>query len=155
VKDVFVLKLNPNASSGRSGYRLRNLFRRYRDDTLRGLAVDDQGLIYITGSTTSSATFPVTASALQSSATTNVHVFVSVIDPSKDPTTALVYSTYLGGTNFEEPFGIAISKGKVFVAGYTASDDFPIGGASQLTRAGSYERVHHANWIPRRAVTLR
>src|SRR5258706_8561762 len=134
LKDVFVLKLNPNASSADQVIVYGTYFGDTGDDTLRGLAVDDQGLIYITGSTTSSATFPVTASALQSSATTNVHVFVSVIDPSKDPTTALIYSTYLGGTNFEEPFGIAISKGKVFVAGYTASDDFPIGGASQLTR---------------------
>ncbi len=44
-----------------------------------------------------------------------------VIDP------VLVYSTYLGGSGDDEPTGIAAdSTGRVYVAGYTDSTDFPL-----------------------------
>jgi hypothetical protein len=137
-QDAFVIKLNPNAASSDQVIVYGTYVGGGADDTLRGLAVDAKGLIYVTG-TTLSGGFPLTSGALQASATADKHVFVTVIDPSKDPASALVYSTYLGGTKFEEAFGIAVFDGKVFVAGYTTSDDFPIGGASQLTRAGGYD----------------
>lgn len=137
-KDAFVVKLNPNATSADQVIVYGTFLGGGADDTLRGLAVDEKGVLYVTG-VTASGLYPVTSGALQASATTNNHVFVSVVDPSKDPTTALIYSTYLGGTQSEEPFGIAISGGKVFVVGFTNSDDFPIGGASQLTRGGSFD----------------
>jgi hypothetical protein len=137
-QDAFVVKLNPNAASSDQVIVYGTYIGGGADDTLRGLAVDGKGLIYVTG-TTLSGSFPLTSSALQASATVDKHVFVTVIDPSKDPANALLYSTYLGGTKFEEPFAIATFDGKVFVAGYTTSDDFPIGGASQLTRGGSYD----------------
>jgi len=44
-----------------------------------------------------------------------------VIDPT------LAYSTYLGGTNKEEGFGIAVDgAGSAYVTGYTESFDFPV-----------------------------
>jgi hypothetical protein len=43
-----------------------------------------------------------------------------IIDPS------LVYSTYLGGSNYDQGFGIAVdSAGSAYVAGYAGSNDFP------------------------------
>jgi hypothetical protein len=43
-----------------------------------------------------------------------------IIDPS------LVYSTYLGGSNYDQGFGIAVdSAGNAYVAGYAGSHDFP------------------------------
>jgi hypothetical protein len=55
-----------------------------------------------------------------------------VIDP------VLVYSTYLGGKNFDQGSGIAVdSAGNAYVAGATASPDFPVtAGAAQQTFAG-------------------
>jgi hypothetical protein len=54
------------------------------------------------------------------------------IDPS------LVYSTYLGGSSFDEGFGIALdSAGNAYLTGATASSDFPTtAGAFQTTFGG-------------------
>jgi hypothetical protein len=51
---------------------------------------------------------------------------------------ALVFSTYLGGTAIDRPEGIAVdSSGGVYVAGYTQSTNFPVtAGAVQPTFAG-------------------
>jgi hypothetical protein len=56
-----------------------------------------------------------------------------IIDP------VLSYSTYLGGSGGEEATGIAVdASGNAYVAGHTASTDFPTtGGAFQETSTGS------------------
>ncbi|WP_285578846.1 SBBP repeat-containing protein [Actinoallomurus iriomotensis] len=54
-----------------------------------------------------------------------------VIDPG------LVYSTYLGGTGFDESIGIALdSSGNAYVTGDTASTNFPISRAVQPRSGG-------------------
>jgi len=60
---------------------------------------------------------------------THFSFHVAHYDPEKplviDP--VLVYSTYLGGSGFDQPAGIAVdSSGSVYVAGYTDSPDFPL-----------------------------
>jgi F5/8 type C domain-containing protein/beta-propeller repeat-containing protein len=53
---------------------------------------------------------------------------------------ALVYSTYLGGSSIDFATAIAIdSSGRAYVAGYTASTDFPIANAVQTSNAGGYD----------------
>ena len=49
--------------------------------------------------------------------------------------TALVYSTYLGGSSDDQGFSLAIdSANDVYVVGYTSSTDFPVtAGALQKT----------------------
>ena len=43
-----------------------------------------------------------------------------------DPTGALVYSTYLGGTDYEYGFGVAVDgDGNAYITGSTDSTDFP------------------------------
>ncbi len=52
---------------------------------------------------------------------------------------ALVYSTYLGGSSFEtgSASGIAVdSSGNAYVTGYTSSIDFPTANAFQTTIRG-------------------
>jgi hypothetical protein len=54
-----------------------------------------------------------------------------VIDP------VLVYSTYLGGSDFDGGFGIAVDdRGNAYVTGSTSSPDFPTVNAVQPTFAG-------------------
>lgn len=54
-----------------------------------------------------------------------------VIDP------VLSYSTYIGGSNFDEPHAIGVdSFGNVYVTGDTQSDDFPLANSIQLAGGG-------------------
>jgi len=54
------------------------------------------------------------------------------------PTGAIVYSTYLGGTDFDQSHGIAVDgRGNAYVGGITCSTDFPVSeNAVQRTQAG-------------------
>ncbi len=81
-------------------------------------------IVYITG-TTSSANFPVTANSIPPGATVAGGVgFVSLLNTANG---TLQYCTFLGGTNSDTGFSIASdSAGLAYVAGLTASADFPI-----------------------------
>src|SRR5690349_5802718 len=58
---------------------------------------------------------------------------VLVIDP------ILMYSTYLGGSQQEQGYGIAVdSSGNSYVAGYTISRDFPTVNAFQATNHSAF-----------------
>ncbi|HHT18370.1 MAG TPA: hypothetical protein GXZ72_02245, partial [Methanobacterium sp.] len=86
-----------------------------------GVAVDGDGNAYITGSTYSTD-FPTTPGAYQNTNKGGSEVFVSKLDP----TGALVYSTYLGGTNYEYGYGVAVDgDGNAYITGETSSTDFP------------------------------
>jgi hypothetical protein len=86
-----------------------------------GIAVDEDGNVYITGYTKS--TDFATPGAYDISLGGEIDAYVSKF--SADGT--LLWSTYLGGTNYEEGRGIAVdSSGNVYVTGMTESADFPI-----------------------------
>jgi hypothetical protein len=86
-----------------------------------GIAVDAQGNAYITGDS-SSADFP-TRNALQSKNPIGTQTaYVTKLDPSG----ALVYSTYLGGSGGSDGNAIAVdSEGDAYVTGVAYSGDFP------------------------------
>ena len=85
------------------------------------LALDGAGNVYVTGSTTS-RDFPTVAPA-QSASGGGTDVFVSEV---KSDGSALVYSTYLGGSGTDSPNGIAVdSAGNAYVVGATTSPNFP------------------------------
>jgi hypothetical protein len=91
-------------------------------DAGTGITVDASGNAYVVGTTTS-ADFPVTEGAFQTSYGGNGDAFVTELNPTGS---ALVYSTYLGGSEGDEGWGIALgSSGNVYVAGSTSSTDFP------------------------------
>ena len=53
-------------------------------------------------------------------------MFVTKIDPSASGDSSLVYSTYLGGADSEEPHGIAVdADGNVYITGWTYSFNIP------------------------------
>ncbi len=91
------------------------------DDQGFGIAVDSSGNAYVTGFTTSTD-FP-TKNPLQTAKALGKDVFVTKINAAGS---ALVYSTYLGGSGDDFGYGIAVdSSGNAYVTGYTTSTDFP------------------------------
>lgn len=101
-----------------------------------GLAVDPAGDTFVTGQTGSSD-FP-TRRAVQAMHGPGVsRVFVSKLNPTG---TALLYSTYLGGSNYDSGQSIAVDHaGRAYVTGYTDSSDFPTRHALQRHSGGSYD----------------
>ena len=104
-----------------------------------GIAVDSSGNAYVTGYT-ESTNFPVTPGAFQATCgggepyNNCMDAFVTKLDPSGS---ALVYSTYLGGSSWDSAYGIAVdSAGNAYVTGYTQSSNFPTVNPLQPTYGG-------------------
>jgi hypothetical protein len=93
------------------------------DDGGAGIAVNSLGEAYVTGSTIS-MNFPVTAGASQSAFGGGVtDAFVTKLNAAGS---ALLYSTYLGGTANDDGVGIALDPaGNAYVTGQTGSTNFP------------------------------
>lgn len=93
------------------------------DDSALGVAVDSSGAAYVTGAT-QSTNFPV-MNPIQPASGGLYDLFVTKLAPNGS---ALVYSTYLGGSNFDSLIesGIAIdTAGNAYVTGFTQSTNFP------------------------------
>jgi len=90
----------------------------------QALAIDSAGDVYVTGFTTS-ADFPVAHPYQATSKTNTWTAFVSALNPSG---TALLYSTYLGGSVYTAGSSIVWDShdNAVYVVGTTNSPDFPI-----------------------------
>jgi len=139
VSDVFVTKLNATGTA-----LVYSTFIGGNDfDFGRRIAIDGAGNAYITGQTKSS-TFPTTANAFDRTfnipgncprcAIDNYDAFVTKLNATGS---ALVYSTFLGGTDIDDGRGIAVdAAGSAYVIGETGSIDFP-------TTAGAISRTNH------------
>lgn len=130
--DVFVAKLNPSGNALAYSTYLGGKGA----DFGQGIAVDGAGSAYIAGYTYSTD-FP-TASPLQATNVGNANAFVTKLNAAGS---ALTYSTYLGGNDYDYATGIAVdSFGSTYVAGYTSSTTFPtcpnVGGTAPCTSAG-------------------
>ncbi|MHA2141455.1 MAG: DUF7948 domain-containing protein [Candidatus Thorarchaeota archaeon] len=95
---------------------------------LETIALDDKGWIYVAGST-GSPNFPLvnplidTLEGFRSG-------YLSVFDTSLNATDTLVYSTYIGGSDFDYVKSLAIeSTGLVVMTGGTFSPDMPVSGS--------------------------
>jgi hypothetical protein len=146
--NVIVSKVNPKGSAllystyigGSGSYDAAHSLSYY--DSGRGIRLDAAGNIYIAG-TTGSSNFPTTKGAFQ---TKNPEVanggyqagFVTKFNPTLS---ALVYSTYLGGTDgsADSINGLALdSDGNAYVTGATSSESFPVtAGAYQSANPGA------------------
>ena len=117
--DIFVTKLNPTGSTlvystylGGSG-----------NDQGGWIAVDATGSAHVTGFT-DSTDFPTTPGAFDESHNGGNDVFVTKLNPLGSA--PLVYSTYLGGTNWDQANAIALDGfGNAYVTGFTSSANFP------------------------------
>jgi hypothetical protein len=100
-------------------------------DQALGLALDAAGDAYITGVTTSTA-FP-QMNPISGTAPADLVALGTAFVTELNPTgTALIYSTYLGGSGNafgDEAFAIALdaaSPPNIYVTGFTGSSDFPL-----------------------------
>jgi uncharacterized protein (TIGR03437 family) len=124
-QDAFVAKINP----GGTAWVYATYLGGNGADEGYGIAVDAAGNAYLTGYT-ASTDFPV-QSPFQSSSRGNVDAFVTKLNPAGS---ALVYSTYLGGTDTEFGNAIAVdATGNVYVTGDTRSKDFPLANPIKAT----------------------
>ncbi len=117
--DVFVTQFNALATDV--------LFSTYLGgtDTERGnnLALDNMGNLHLVGET-SSADFAISPDAWQSGLNGLSDVFYTVMNTNG---TALLYSTFLGGSGEDEGWALALDDfGNVYLSGRTNSSDFLI-----------------------------
>jgi len=118
--DVFITKLNSTGSS--------LIYSTYLggscDDYSYAIAIDGNGNVYVTGYTASSD-FPVTSGAYDT--TFNGGWYDIFITKLNSTGSSLIYSTYLGGSNTDCGYAIAIDgNGNAYVTGDTISSDFPV-----------------------------
>jgi hypothetical protein len=127
--DAFVAKLTPDGSAlvystylgGSDG-----------DDGWR-IAADAAGHAYVTGGTLSTD-FPTVRPLQPVKGGGLIDAFVAKLTPDGS---ALVYSTYLGGSKDDKGFGIGIdATGSAYVTGLTASIDFPTSNPLQAAYGG-------------------
>lgn len=101
-----------------------------------GIAIDDQGYIYLTGFT-SSSDFP-TKSPTQPYGG-NTDIFVTKIDIS---TNQLIFSSYIGGDNYEIARNLRLDdQGNIYVVGNTQSSNFPLVNPFQSSLGGFQDVV--------------
>jgi len=126
--NIFITKLNPAGTSMVYSTYLGGSSGELGLD----IAVDSAGNAYITGDT-DSPDFPL-LNPVQPSFGGVLDAFITKLNPAGS---ALVYSTYLGGSADEVGKSIALTgTGAAVVTGYTASSDFPVFAAIQPVYAG-------------------
>jgi len=105
------------------------------DAAYGGIAVDDAGNAYVTGYTQSND-FP-TTNALYPTYGGGTDAFVTKLNTAGS---ALVYSTYLGGSNSERGLDVIVDgAGSAYVTGYTFSSNFPTQSPLDSTLDGSQD----------------
>jgi Beta-propeller repeat len=129
-RDAFVTKYSPTGQPMYSTY-----FGGNGEENALGIGLDATGAIYVTG-VTASADLPV-KNALQSVYGGGAQDgFVFKLTPDGGD---LIYSTYLGGSGFDQSRTIAVDlDGNGYVAGNTDSPNFPLLDPIQPTYGGGF-----------------
>ncbi|HVN63782.1 MAG TPA: SBBP repeat-containing protein, partial [Candidatus Binataceae bacterium] len=150
-KSAFVSKLNPTGTALIYSTYLGGSYFYSEDDGYSegyGIAIDSLGDAYVTG-ITEDYDFPVTYpdsfqfclggfNGMDCNGADG-NAFVTELTPDGS---ALVYSTYLGGTTYDYGSGIAVdAAGDAFVTGGTYSDDFPVTMGAFQTTLNGYENA--------------
>src|SRR5581483_5429415 len=123
---AFVSKIDPTGSS--------NLYSTYLSgngvDVASNMALDTQGRVYVIGTTTST-NFPTTTTALQAASNAANQFFFSKINPARNTSNSLEYSTFIGGST---PSNGVVTGGAVAV---DASFNVYLAGGTNFTDMGS------------------
>jgi hypothetical protein len=128
--DVFVTKLNSTGTA----LMYSTYIGGSNGDAGFSIAIDGSGNAYVTGYAGDG--YDTTAGAFQTTHGGGTDVFVTKLNSTG---TALLYSTYIGGTSGDIAYSIAIDgSGNAYITGYTYSANYDItAGAFQTTKAGS------------------
>jgi hypothetical protein len=127
--DVFITILNSNGN----GLIYSSFLGGNLNDYGKGIYIDSNNEIYISGSTFSSD-FPTTASAYDQTINGANDIFVTKLNSAG---TALIFSTYIGGNQSDDVAGIKIDANKnIYLAGTTSSTNFP-------TTSGVYDQIYN------------
>ena len=133
--DAFVTKLNASGSA----LAYSTVLGGASSDDSFGVAVDGEGRAYITGET--EGDYPTTPGAFDTSFNPGdpdpaPDAFVTKLNAAGS---ALVYSTFLGGIDFDRGRDIAVREGRAYVTGQTSSADFPTTPGAFDTILGGYD----------------
>ncbi|HEY3823888.1 MAG TPA: SBBP repeat-containing protein, partial [Bryobacteraceae bacterium] len=128
--DAFIAQLDPSLA-GTASLVYSTFFGGKSFDLGHSIALDGNGLVYVTGET-ASTNFP-TVNPIQSTCFGGCtplpidDVFIAKFDLSQTGTAALLFSTYLGGNDVDTGWSIGVdSKGDALVTGQTFSTNFPM-----------------------------
>ncbi|MFN9896242.1 MAG: SBBP repeat-containing protein [Acidobacteriota bacterium] len=134
--DAIFGKLNPTGT----GLVYATFYGGNYTDRANACTIDAEGSLYVTGYTVSD-NFPFTQGAFQTSNRSPIagNGFVTKIAPAGD---RAVFTTYVGGNTDDELYAIAVDRNRnVFVAGTSASSNYPVAGAFQSTNRGRLDAV--------------
>ena len=133
--DAFLAKLNAAGSAlsyatyfGGSGY-----------EDGYGIALGSSNRVYVVG-TTFSSNLPTTPGAFQPAFGGLNDAYLAKLDPAAAGAASLVYSTYVGGNDDDQGYGLAVDGSDVaYVAGFARSPNFPVAG-------GPFQPVNGGVW---------
>jgi hypothetical protein len=134
-QDAFLVKLNSAGSAESYGTYLGGAAGNSTSAGY-GLALDGSNDAYVAGGT-GAGDFPTTSGVYQSTNAGGTDAFVSKFDPTQSGGASLLYSTYLGGGNYDTGYAVAVdSTGDAYVAGNTGSTNFPTAKAIYSSNGG-------------------
>jgi hypothetical protein len=109
------------------------------EDGGRGVAIDTQANVYLTGYTSSKA-FPVKNAIQATKPDFSLDAFLTKINPKAVGSASLIHSTFLRGGNEDVGRGVALDPSlNMYVAGYTFSTDFLKKSPFQAVKGSSYD----------------
>jgi len=121
--DVYIVHVDPNRGS--NGLLYGTFLGGTGQDQANSIALDASGRVVVSGFTLSSD-FPVSSGALQPTYGGDTDAFVSILNTANDRDAQLIYSTYFGGANGDDVFGMKVdSSGAIYLAGMTMSPGLP------------------------------
>jgi hypothetical protein len=137
-EDAFYSKIDPS-KVGTDGLLYSTYLGGSSSDFGDAIALDKNGRAWITGVTGPTGDFP-TVQPTQVASGGSYDGFIAQIDPANSGPASLVFSTYLGGSFYDEGTGAAVDAlGAVYIVGYTGSANFPVSNAAQPATAGGNE----------------
>ncbi|MEZ5355943.1 MAG: SBBP repeat-containing protein [Bryobacteraceae bacterium] len=129
-RDAFLVRFS-TTDRGTDALWYATYFGGDRRDVALAVAGGPGGRAYIAGYTTQIEGFPLTGGPLQGSNRGGYDTFLVEIE-TLDTANAIRYATFLGGSSTDVATGLALdAAGRIWMAGYTMSSDFP-------TTAGAY-----------------
>lgn len=134
-EDAFLTKLD-TTKAGAASLVYSTYLGGFARELSRTIALDGAGHVWIAGRTGSFTSFPV-LNPVQANLAGDYDVFISEFDTTQAGAASLLFSTFFGGTLYDEAQGMAIdAAGNVYVTGYTGSANFPVLNAAQAVSSG-------------------